>query len=117
MMPDFRSEVMKQEAELNEQLKDINAMLDSVVVSADTPQEEVDRLIAEKKSQREKEEKEKREKRIQERTESFIKSKKERFDEGISALYWGLGICLFGSLVLRLRYPFGFEQSNDQTVV
>lgn len=106
-MPDFRSEVLKEEAEWNERYQKLDALADAVVVPKGTPQEEIDRLMSEKKAQREKERATKVEGRIASREKEFVQGQDERFQDGIQFCLWGLGICLLGSLLLRLRYPFG----------
>ena len=77
-----------------------------MVVPAGTPQEEIDRLTAEKKAQQEKEKKQRIEGSITKREKDFLYRKEERFQEGVQMFLWGLGVCLLGSFLLRLRYPF-----------
>ena len=105
-MPDFRTEVLNEEAEIDEKLKDIDAFLDAVVVPVGTPQEEIDRLTEEKKALRRKEKIQKREETIKKREHDFVYEKEERFQEGVQFILWGLFLCLFGALLLRLRHPF-----------
>lgn len=104
--PDFRSEVLKEQAELDERLREVDSFLNAVVVPAGTPQEEIDRLTAEKKKQREIEKRQKIEGEIQARESDFSQRKEERFQEGVQVFLWGLGVCFLGSLLIRLRYPF-----------
>ena len=48
-MLDFRQKVEQRHAELQSDLSSINAMIDAVVVPANTPKEEIQRLEAERK--------------------------------------------------------------------
>lgn len=105
-MPDFRAEVLKEEAEMDEKFKDVDAFLDAVVVPAGTPQEEIDRLTEEKKEARRQEKIQKREGDIKKRETDFVYEKEERFQDGVQSIFWGLGVCLFGAILLRIRYPF-----------
>jgi hypothetical protein len=104
-MPDFRTEVEEREAELQSNLKEINAMLNAVVVPSGTPQEEIDRLQAEKKEENEREQKINIEKSIQNLETEDIQKKKDRYEEGINVLTWGVLVCFLGSFLLRIRYP------------
>ena len=106
-MPDFRSEVLKEEAEWNERYHELDALTDAVFVPKGTPQEEIDRLMSEKKAKREKERAANVEGRIANREKEFSQWQDERFQGGIQFFLLGIGICLLGSLLLRLRYPFG----------
>ena len=85
-------------------------MLNSVVVPADTPQEEIDRLQEEKNQKAEEESKQKVENRIKQLQDEYRRDKDDRFQEGLTAAKWGLLVCILGSLLLRLRYPFGKEE-------
>lgn len=105
-IPDFRSEVLEEESEWAERFQEIDSFLNSVVVPAGTPQEEIDRLTAENKAQREKEKNQKTEERILEKEKAFLSSKERRFQDGVQLSLWGLGICCLGSFLLRIRHPF-----------
>ena len=105
-MPDVRIEIQTRNAQLNSDLKDINSLLDAVVVPVGTPQEEIDRLQAEKKAAREQQERERVEEEVARAQTEFIRRQKESYNTGLETLLVGLLICGFGSLLLRIRYPF-----------
>ena len=105
-IPDFQTEVEKEFAEIDEHLKEANAFLDGVVVKKGTPQEEIDKMIAEKKEQRKQEQNEKMMREIEHRMSEFQKDKKRRRTEGFNALGLGFVVCLLGGGLLRLRYPW-----------
>ena len=111
-MPDFRSEVQEEESEWAKRFQDLDSFLNGVVVPAGTPQEEIDRLTAEKKAQQEKERKLVIEGRIQKREQDFLYQQEERLQEGINVFLWGLGICIIGAILLRLRYPLHTVQHS-----
>lgn len=118
-MPDFRAEVLKEEAEMDKKFTNIDSFLDSVVVPAGTPQEEIDRLTKENKEKRLAEKLQKREGTIKQREKDFVFEKEVRFQDGVRSILWGLGGCLFGAFLLRIRYPFSKEElvesgSNDE---
>ena len=105
-MPNFRHQVEQRHAELQSDLSSINAMLDAVVVPVDTPQEEIQRLQAEKKIEREQKEKLEVEQRIQGLEREYREDKKNRYQEGINLIKWSAMVCFIGSFLLRIRYPF-----------
>ena len=86
-MPDFRSEVLQEEAEWSARFQEVDSMLNAVVVPAGTSQEEIDRLTAEKKAQQEKEKIQKREGTISGREKEFVQRKEERFQEGLQTFF------------------------------
>ena len=115
-MPDFRQDILQQDAELKEQLKDLDALLDAVVIPAGASEEEIERLEAEHKEKRAKEkqaEQAKTQKRIEKKERDFIQNQQERLEEGIWALATGFAMCLFASVLIRLRYPF--KSTSDAT--
>ena len=104
-MPNFRQKVEQRHAELQSDLSSINAMIDAVVVPADTPKEEIQRLEAERKKERERKEKLEVEQRIQSLEREYREDKEERYQEGIDLMKWSAMVCFIGSFLLRIRYP------------
>ena len=104
-MPDFRQKVEQRHAELQSDLSSINAMIDAVVVPANTPKEEIQRLEAERKKERERKEKLEVEQRIQSLEREYREDKEERYQEGIDLMKWSAMVCFIGSFLLRIRYP------------
>ena len=104
-MPDFRQEVEQRHAELQSDLSSINAMIDAVVVPVGTPKEEIQRLEAKRKKERERKEKLEVEQRIQKLEREYKEDKEERYQEGIDLMKWSAMVCFIGSFLLRIRYP------------
>ena len=106
-MPNFLSEIKRQDAYIQSSLKEVNQLLDAVAVPANTSLEEIKRLQDQKKKERIKEQEQRTQDRLQMKQKLFIRKKQKRFNDGLSFLIWGCLICLLGASVINVRYDKG----------
>ena len=91
-------------------------MIDAVVVPADTPKEEIQRLEAERKKERERKEKLEVEQRIQSLESEYREDKEERYQEGIDLMKWSAMVCFIGSFCFAFDILLN-KDTSPKTVV
>ena len=104
--PNFRAEAEQIQKELREEYPGLYDDI-GVLVPAGTPAEEIEALEkaeAEKTEQRRKLE---LEADIKEREARYIENIKGRRQDGLNMSMYALLVCAMGSLLLRIRYPWG----------
>ncbi len=104
--PNFRLEAQQAEIEMREKYGDLDINI-GVLVPAGTSPEEIEALEkaeAEKEEQRRKAE---LEANIKEREARYIEHIKGRRQDGVNMSMYALLVCALGSLLLRIRYPWG----------
>ena len=104
--PNFRFEAEQAEREMREKYGDLDINI-GVLVPAGTSAEEIEAL---EKAEAEKEEQKRKadlEADIKDREARYIENIKGRRQDGLNMSMYALLICAMGSLLLRIRYPWG----------